>query len=71
MHGDVDVVDRVHDFLAHVGAEAIADLRSEVQRLDEALRRTAQLDQGRRSRDIAGNAAHRTLATDATAVSSG
>ena len=47
MHGDVDVVDRVHDLLPHVGAQAIADLRREVERLDEALRGAAQFDQGR------------------------
>ena len=44
-HGDIDVVDGTDDFLADVGAEPVADLRGEVERLDESFRRAAQLDQ--------------------------
>ena len=70
MHGDVDVVDGVDDFLAHAGAEAIADFRREIERLDEALRRAAQLDQRRRCRG-AGRTGHRASTMDATATWSG
>ena len=34
---EVDVVDGTHDFLAHARAEAVADPRRKVERLDEAL----------------------------------
>ena len=45
---EVDVVDRVHDLLAHVARPAgCAMLPGEVERLDEALRDAAQLEQRR------------------------
>src|SRR5690242_5247437 len=46
-HGEIDVVDGANDFLAHVRAKTISDLLGDVERLDEALRRAAKLDQRR------------------------
>jgi hypothetical protein len=42
---EVDAVDRAHDLLAHVRAGDVRDARGEVERLDEAPRHAAQLDQ--------------------------
>ena len=43
---EVDVGDRLHDGLAHAGAEGIGDLAGEIDALDEALGDAAQGEDG-------------------------